>query len=816
MALIEKGQLTIDHSPLTTNFRVMIKNYFKSSWRNLIKNKAQSVINIAGLSVGMSAALLIGLWMWDELSFDKYHENYNSIAQVMEQKTNSGFINTGVAVPQPLAPALFKNYQSDFKHVVMASWTEGHILAVGDKKISYRGNFMGPDGPEIFTLRMRRGTRNGLNDPSSILLSSSVADALFGKHDPLGQLIQLDNTASFKVTGVYEDLPKNTSLHDLAFIGPWHYYAAAHDWVKKSVDDWSENSFQIYVQLAPNADIKKVSSRIKDIKLKNVTGEDAKGKPVILLQPMAKWHLYSEFKNGVNTGGAIEYVWMFGIIGIFVLILACINFMNLSTARSEKRAKEVGVRKAIGSLRTQLMNQFFFESLSMAALAFCVALLLTLLVLPFFNELSHKSMSIPWNNPFFWISSIVFTVFTGIVAGIYPALYLSSFKPAKVLKGTFKAGRSAALPRKVLVTTQFVVSIVLIIGTIIVFRQIQFAKNRPVGYNRNGLVALDVKTDDLEKHFTAFESELNAAGVIAGIAQATSPMTAVHNSRSDMEWKQKDPNLRYDFANVRLTSEYGKTTGWHIVTGRDFSGQFLTDTSAVILNEAAVKYMGLTHPLGEMIRFNDKDYVVIGVVKDLVMQSPYEPAKQTIFYLGSGDFDNIVLRISPALSTHEALSKIGAIFKKYSPSAPFAYKFVDEDYANKFQNEERVGKLAGVFAMLAIFISCLGLIGMASFMAEQRTKEIGVRKVLGASVLNLWALLSGEFVMLALVALIIATPVGYYLTQKWLQNFTYRTQLSWWIFVATGLGGLLITLLTVSFQSVKSAIANPVRSLRTE
>jgi ABC-type antimicrobial peptide transport system permease subunit len=794
----------------------MIKNYFKIAWRNLVKNKTSSFINISGLAVGMAVAMLIGLWIWDELSFNKYHENYDRIAQVMQQRNMNGIINTSTAVPQPLAPELQKKYGNDFKHVVMASWTGSHILTVGDKKISHPGIFMGAEGPEMFTLKMLTGKRNGLNDPSSILISSSVATALFDNSEPIGQMIKLDNTASFNVAGVYEDLPKNSSLANIAFMGPWDYYVASHEWVKNSRDKWNENSFQIYVQLSENADVQNVSSKIKDIKLKNVTREDAKYKPLILLQPMRNWHLYSEFKNGVNTGGAIKYVWMFGIIGIFVLFLACINFMNLSTARSEKRAKEVGICKTMGSLRLQLMTQFFSESLLMTASAFCIALLIVSVALPFFNKLSGKNMSILWMNPFFWILCIVFTLFTGIVAGVYPALYLSSFKPIKVLKGTFKAGAFTAIPRRILVIVQFVVSVVLIIATIIVFKQIQFAKDRPVGYNRNGLIMLEMATDDLEKHFAAFESELNASGAIAAIAEASSPMTDIHNSRSDLTWKEKNPNTTYDFANIRVTSGYGKTTGWKVLAGRDFSSQILTDSSAVILNEAAVKYMALTNPLGEIIRFGNKDRVVIGVVKDMIMQSPYEPAKQTIFYLSSSDFDDIVVRINPSLGIHEGLNKIEAICKKYASAVPFAYNFVDEDYAKKFKTEERIGKLASVFAVLAIFISCLGLFGMASFMAEQRTKEIGIRKVLGASVFKLWGLLSKEFASLVLVSFLIAAPTAYYFMNNWLQNYEYRTSVSWWVFAATGSGAFLITLLTVSFQSIKAAISNPVKSLRTE
>lgn len=794
----------------------MFKEHVKSAWRNLAKNKTQSIINIAGLSVGMAVAMLIGLWIRDELSFDKYHQNYGRIAQVMESNTINGVIQTRKNIEPPLAPALQKNYGSDFKSIVMSSWTDGHILSTNDKAVTYTGNFMSPAAPEMFTLKMRSGTRGGLNDPSSILLSSTVASSLFGNDEAIGKVIKIDNSASLKVTGVYEDLPKNTSLRDISFIAPWDYYVASHDWVKNALNDWHERSFQLYVELSDKADFRKVSAKIKDIKLNNVNNEEAKYNPLILLHPMSKWHLYGEFKNGVTAGGAIEYVWMFGAIGIFVLLLACINFMNLSTARSERRAKEIGIRKTIGSLRIELINQFFCESLLTAVIAFFIAMILIKISLPAFNELADKNVSIPWLNFIFWMACIAFTLFTGTIAGLYPALYLSSFKPLKVLKGTFKAGRSSVLPRRILVTIQFTVSIALIIGTVIVFKQIQFAKNRPVGYSSSGLVNLEVNTEDVERHFAAFESELHQAGAITSIAEVSTPMTAIHSSTNDLTWNEKNPNLTYDFGNIRITSGYGKTIGWQVVEGRDFSSQLPTDSSSLILNEAAVKYMGLRRPLRETIRYDDKDYVVIGVVKDMVMESPYQSAKQTIFRLSSPGFDNIVLRINPALSAHAALSRIGSIWKKYAPSVPFDYRFVDDTYARKFSSELRIGSLASIFCLLTIFISCFGLFGMATFMAAQRTKEVGVRKVLGASVFRLWTLLSREFMMLVLIASFIAIPVAYSFMRAWLQNYQYRTGLSVWVFVLAGIGALVITLLTVSFQAIKAAIANPVKTLRTE
>ena len=781
----------------------------------MVKNRASSFINIGGLAVGMAVAMLIGLWIWDELSFDKYHQNYDRLAMVMQSETASGSISTQSAIPLPLDAELRKSYGSDFKHIAICSWTEQHVLNVGDKNVSYRGNFMGAEAPEMFTLKMLAGSRQGLTDRSSILISQSVAKALFGGSDAINKIIKLDNKDAFKVSGVYEDLPANTTLHDLAFIGPWDYYINTPD-NRRSPTDWGDNSLFMYVQVADNADMANVSARIHNTKYDNMDPADRKYKPVMFLQPMSKWHLYSEFKSGVNTGGAIQYVWLFGIIGVFVLLLACINFMNLSTARSEKRAKEVGIRKAIGSLRGQLVYQFYCESMLIAVLAFVLSLALMLLILPYFNSVADKQLSILWNKPVFWLAGIGFTLFTGIVAGSYPALYLSSFRPDKVLKGTFKTGRFAAMPRKVLVVLQFTVSVVLIIGTIVVFKQIQFAKNRPIGYNRNGLVDIEVTNEDLHKNFTAVNADLLKSGAVSQIAESSSSTTGVNNDRGDIIWKGKDPSLSDYFGQINVSFNYGKTVGWQFVQGRDFNTAFVSDSSAVVLNEAAVRYMGLKAPVGEILKVGKKYLTVIGVIKNMVMESPYDPVKQTIFRIGYGAFDHVIFRLNPNRSAHEGLAAIAAVCKTYSPSVPFSYKFVDDEYAAKFATEQRVGSLATGFAILAIFISCLGLFGMAQFMAEQRTKEIGVRKVLGATVLGLWSMLSKDFVRLVVISLLIAIPTAYYLMNNWLQHYTYRSELSWWIFAATAAGAIMITLATVSYQSIKAAMMNPVKSLKTE
>jgi putative ABC transport system permease protein len=794
----------------------MFKNYFKTAWRNFIRNKAHSAINITGLSVGMAVAILIGLWIHDELSFNKNFSNYNRIAQVMQHQTFNGEVGTQYSLPYLMGSELKKDYAGDFKYICMSSLNNQHIIKSGDKMVTQSGSFMEPSITEMLSLKMIEGERSALKDYNSVLLSSSSAKAIFGSADPMNQFLKIDNKYNVKVEGVYEDLPYNSSYRDLSFIAPWQLYIDNNNWSEKATNPWRNNSFQALVQIADNADMQKVSEKIKDSKLKNVTPADAAFKPVVFLLPMSKWHLYSEFKNGINVGGRIQFVWLFGMIGFFVLLLACINFMNLNTARSEKRAKEVGLRKTIGAGRAQLIKQFFAESLLITFFSFALSLVLVQIILPSFNQVADKKILIPWTNPFFWSLAILFTIITGLIAGSYPALYLSSFKPVKVLKGTFRVGRFASLPRKVLVVLQFTVSVILIIGTIVVFNQIQFAKNRPVGYSRAGLVTVPMTTEDIHKHFEAVSTELKNSGTVSDMAESSSAITYVDETDNGFTWQGKDPSLQGDFGVVYVSRDFGKTIGWKFKEGRDFSKEFPTDSSGIILNEAAANFMNIKNPVGKIIDWDGNLYHVIGVVKDMVMQSPYEPVFRTVFVTNKDPQQVIDIRVNPSASMHDAIAKIGSVFRKYSPDEPFDYHFVNEEYAKKFGDEERIGKLASFFAILAIFISCLGLFGMASFIAEQRVKEIGVRKVLGATVFNLWGLMSKDFIILVMISLLIAVPVAYYFMHGWLQNYQYRTNLAWWIFASAGLCALLITLLTVSYQAIKAALANPVKSLRSE
>ncbi len=804
----------------------MIKNYFKIAWRNLIRNKGYSAINIGGLAVGMAVAILIGLWIYDELSFNKYHKNYNSIAQVWGGGTDpeTSKIEGSIAMQFPMAAVLKNNYQHYFKHVLMAWWIGDYALSVNNNKFMKKGEFIEAGAPDMLSLKMLNGTYAALNDPHSIILSKTTAEAIFGNDDPMNKSLKIDNRIDVKVTGIYEDIPRNNRFSEVQFFAPWAVWVSSNSWIKGNENNWDNRSFNIYVQLQPNTTMETANAGIRDFYYKNLPGdfldEVKKYKPFAQVVPMSTWHLYSEFKNGKPAEGRITFVWLFGIVGIFVLLLACINFMNLSTARSEKRAKEVGIRKAIGSVRGQLVRQFLSESFLVVLVAFVFSIAFVSLSLSWFNQLADKEMKLPFTNPVFWMVAIVFILITGFMAGLYPAFYLSSFKPVKVLKGVLKSGRFASMPRKILVVVQFTVSVILIIGTIIVYQQIQHARNRPVGYNREGLVDISMNDPNYRGKHDIIKAELLNTGMVLDMALSSNPVTDVWNNSGGYSWQGRDPEKDNDFAICIVTHDFGKTVGWQFLAGRDFSKEFATDSAGLIINETAAKYMGLKNPIGEVVKDDEtqETWKIIGVIKDMIMQSPYEPVKQTYYFV---DFkyeaaSRINIKLKPGVMANTAMAKIENVFKKIVPSAPFDYRFIDEEYGRKFSQEERIGKLSTFFAILAIFISCLGLFGLASFVAEQRTKEIGIRKIVGASVFDLWQLLSKDFVILVIVSCFIAIPVAWYYMNGWLQKYQYRTDISWWIF-ATAIGGaLLITLLTVSFQAIKAAVANPVKSLRTE
>lgn len=801
----------------------MIKNYFTIAWRNLQKSKVYSFINIFGLAMGMAVTMIIGLWVYDELSHDDYFANRDSIAQVWQTQTFNGVKGTGQAIPRALEMEMRNKYGDMFKHIVMSSWNFSNYLEFGDVKISREGSSMQEGSVDMLDLNIVKGVKNGIKDPNSIMLSQSTAKALFGDREVIGKTVRVNSQYDMMVTGVYQDVPSNNSFHDLNYITPWKHYVNSQEWIKNAQDSWGNNSFQMYVQIADHQSMDRVNKTIIDIK-KNAPGaEDSVSfNPQIFLLPMKDWYLRSNFENGMQQGGRIEYVWLFAVIGVFVLFIACINFMNLSTARSEKRAKEVGIRKSIGSSRYQLIGQFLGESLFVVGIACILAIILVTSSLKGFNHIASKEITFPWTRPEFWMLTLGFILLTALVSGSYPALYLSSFNPVKVLKGSVKAGRFAALPRKILVVTQFTVSVSLIIGTLVILKQINHTKNRPVGYNKEGLIQIPVMSRDFIGKQDLMRNEFLNSGAVIQMSTSSSPTTNVWSNRNGYNWEGKPEGFQEDLAWVEVSAEYARSLDLKLVDGRDFSREFATDSNAVLLNETAVRYMGLKNPVGTILRDDDSEdpeppMTVVGVVEDMIMQSPYEPVKQTVFVFdkyGNASYYN--LRLNPDKSVRANLDIIENVFKSHFPGLPFRYDFIDEQYAQKFAAEERIAKLAGIFTILAILISCLGLFGLASFVAEQRTKEIGVRKVLGATVSNIWTLLTKDFLLLVALSLFLATPLAWYFMQNWIQKFTYQTDISWWVFFAAGLGAILITVVTVSFQAIKAAVANPVTSLRTE
>ncbi len=787
----------------------MFRNYLKVAWRNILRDKVYSGINIGGLAIGMVVAGLIGLWIYDELTMNRQHANYDRLAQVMQHASMDGTIVTFSSLPMPTSAAIRDAYGEDFERVA-STWVGERTVAYKEKVLLQTGCFAEAPFPGMITLDMLRGTTTGLSDPSAIFLSESLATSLFGAADPIGQTVQLDYANAQQVKGIYKDLPANSSFSGLAFIAPIKLLFANG----QNTDNWYSSSFHIFAQLTAKGDFKKSSEKIKNILYAHTN--DAT-KPVLFLNPMSRWHLY-EFRNGISVNGRMKFVWLFGIIGGFVLLLACINFMNLSTARSEKRAKEVGIRKAIGSLKQQLVGQFLCESFLVVSIAAVVAMFFATLSLPVFNEFSGKKMNIPWTQPELGMVVAGFIFVIGLLAGSYPAFYLSSFRPIRALKGSLKAGHFASVPRQVMVVVQFTVSVVLVIGTLVVYDQIQFAKNRPVGYSREGLVTLNQLTSEIRQHYEAFRGELLATNAVTGVAMASTPTTGINSSADNLDWAGKDPNTQSLFGTIGIDQDYGDVVDWKVIAGRNFTRELSSDSQAFIFNEAAILQMGLKEPVGETIKWHGKEWHVIGVVDDMVMTSPFGTAMPTVFMIDSRQrpYNVLNLRLDPHATTGDAMAKIEAVFKKYSPAAPFDYRFADQEYGLKFAAEERIGKLASVFAALAITISCLGLFGLASFITERRTKEIGIRKVLGATVGQLWQMLSRDFMVLVIISCFIAVPVAWRLMDQWLQAYDYKTVISWQVFlvaIATAVG---VTLVTISYQVVKAALADPVNSLRSE
>jgi putative ABC transport system permease protein len=786
----------------------MLLNYLKVAFRNLWKNRGFSFINITGLAVGMASAILILLWIQNEVSYDQFHVKRDRIYEVWNRAVFSGQLHCWNTTPKVLASAMQHDFP-EVEHVARLNFGSHLLLSVGDKRLSSEGNMVDSDFLQVFTFPLLKGDLNtALVDMHSIVLTQTLAKKLFGAGEPMGKLIRVEDKENLKVTGIVADPPNNTRFQ-FEYLMSWAYYRHEHG------DDlqWGNNSTRTYVLLKPNASVASLAPKMKALKPRYEPDEP---KWEMFLYPISRWRLYSSFKEGSEQGGKIEFVRLFGIIAAFIVLIACINFMNLSTARSEKRAKEVGIRKVVGAPRSALIAQFIGESILLALIGGALAIGIVQLSLHGFNGLTGKRLFIPFGSPYFWIAGLLFVLVTGLLAGSYPAFFLSSFQPVKVLKGTFKKAHALITPRKVLVVLQFTFAITLIICTIIVKQQISYAQARNTGYDRNNLV-FHYLTGDIEKNYPLIKQELLSTGAASAVTKTSAPLTQAWSDTWGFQWDGKDPNDKTDFDRYSADESLAATAGIQLVQGRDFDlKQYPTDSTGVILNESAVKAMHFAKPLGQLIEDDNVKWHVVGVIKDFILRSPYSPTTPMVIEGARGFFNVMHFKLNSAHSTTEDLAKAEVVFKKYNPVYPFEFHFVDDDYAKKFDDERRTGTLTALFAALTVFISCLGLFGLATYMAENRIKEIGVRKVLGASVSGLASLLTRDFLRLVLISLLIASLIAWTAMHIWLQGYAYRVAIEWWVFAAAGLMSVSIAVITVSFQAIRAATANPVKSLRTE
>ncbi|MBK8776250.1 MAG: ABC transporter permease [Saprospiraceae bacterium] len=793
----------------------MFTNYLKIAWRNLVKNRGYTAINITGLAVGLAVAMLIGLWIRFEYSFGREHANMDQIYNVVTNgiDSKSGFKYTTQATPLPLYVAC-KDQIPEVKYSAIVNWGGNNGLMVKDKKLIRNGTEVSKDFFKIFRFKFLQGDPNtALNDPEAIVLTKGTAQDLFGHQDVVGQYVKWNNADELKITGIIEDISNDTYFGERDYFMAYQHFENQEPWVQYAKNDWGSYSCITYVELMAGAGKDQVLPKIRNLIQTNYR----ETRNEVGLYPMSQWRLYNEFDNWEASAGRIVYVRMFGIIGMLVLLLACINFMNLSTAQSIKKAKEIGVRKAIGSLRHQLIGQFLVEAVFMSSIAMVVSILILMILLPAFNTILQVGVSIPVQSPGFWMVVILVVLGTGLMAGSYPSFYLSSISSIKALKGKFITPGTAISPRRVLVVVQFVASIGLIISTLTIYKQIQYTKSRPTGYNGAGVLVVDMK-EDLIKNYEVLKNELLSTGIVESVTKSSSPVYTTHSNSVIEQYPGSVGDDKVSIVNIAVSPDYFKTLGMQLLEGRDFNAlRFDADSDKVILNQAAKELMQLKDPLGNILtEKGGRRREVIGVVENSIMENPYEKVRAARFICDPNWAGYIMFRIKDQVSFSKVESSIASIFDKYNPAFPFEYKFVDQEYGKKFALEVTVGKLASILAILAIFISCLGLFGLSSFVAEQRKKEIGVRKVIGASVFNLWQLLSKEFVVLVGISSLLAAPIAYYFMNEWLQKYSYRTEMSWWIFVAASIGALLITLLTVSFQALKAASANPIQSLKSE
>jgi len=790
----------------------MIKNYLKTAWRNLIKNKAHTFINIAGLSVGLACSLLILLWVQNELSVDAYHKNGDRLYSVYERQYYDNKVHGQYGTPGVLADELKKQIP-EIEAASNLIYGDEYTFQVGDKILKMNGADAGDDYFKMLSIPLLQGNaQTALNSPVSLAISRKMAVAFFGSpQGAIGKTIRYENKKNFKVTGVFEDLPK-TSSQKYDFVINWYNYLEENGWAK----DWGNNGPATMIMLRADAKPALVEKKITHF-LDNLNKDQKKGTFTedLGLQRLDEGYLHGNFDNGKIEGGRIEYVHLFTIVAIFILLIACINFMNLTTARSVKRAREIGVRKVVGAVRSVVIKQFIGESLLITTLAVVVSLALLVLLLPVFNQITQKEIDLPFNQPLFWIKLAALTIITGLISGSYPALFLSSFNPVKVLKGTMKLDSGTTMFRKGLVIFQFALSVILITATIIVSRQMAYVQSKNLGYDRENLIYVPMNGELMPKYNTFKEEALRMPG-IQSVSRISNVPTNMSSTTGGVNWEGKDPNLNIEFTQISVGYDFVKTLKLQMLGGRDFSKDYPTDSVGYIINEAALKRIKYADPIGKPLSFWGKKGTIVGLVKDFHFNSLHEEVQPLVIRSREQEsYGTVMVKTQPG-KTKQALASLETLCKQINPSFPFAYNFSDQEYQKLYQNEQVVTKLSDAFAFLAIFISCLGLLGLAMFTAEQRIKEIGIRKVLGASVSSLFRLLSSEFLVLVIIALFIALPISWYAMNHWLQRFAYRTPMQWWMFALSGATIILIAVLTVSFQAIKAALINPIKSLRSE
>ncbi|MBK7870051.1 MAG: ABC transporter permease [Saprospiraceae bacterium] len=784
----------------------MFKNYLTITLRNLLKNRINSTINILGLALGLTGAMVIALWIQRELSMDQFHTKADRLYRVMEHQTYSNdFVLTVFATPGPLVPAL-KEEIPEIEKATRITWGNQLLFTVGDKAFKENGHYADEDFFQMFSFKMLHGDANtALKQPTSIAISEDLANKYFNTSNAIGKVIRIDNIENYQVSAVFAKVPDQSTLQ-FDFVMPVESFVQKNDWLKT----WNSNGIQAFIQLSEGADANALEAKLKNFLIDHSDQKNA----VLDLISMGDTYLHMDYKDGkYQGGGRIVYVKLFAIIALFLILIACINFMNLSTARSALRAKEVGIRRVTGAVRGQLFGQFLGESLIMSFISGLIAIGLTALILPWFNNLFETEIVLKINNPNFWLAWLSIVILTGLVSGSYPALFLSSFQPIEVFKGVVKTGKGAVWFRQGLVVAQFAIAIFLVVGTLVIYNQMNYIRNKNLGYNKDNLLYIP-SNETLSANYEIVKSELKQIPGIQEITTSDGLIYSWGSNTSNFSWEGKNPDQDILFNHIGTSYDFVKTIGAELKAGRDFSKEFATDSVNFIINEESARLMGMTDPVGKSLTWGDTKGQIIGLVKDFSINSLHTAQQPVILYLQP--FINVLYVRIDGQNVSNTLAQMEKVVKKHSPAYPFEYRFLDEEYDQLYRSEQRVSSLSRAFAILAIFVSCLGLFGLAAFTAEQRTKEIGIRKVLGASVTSLVTLLSTDFLKLVLISTLIAFPLGWWAMNQWLERFAYRIELSWWLFVIAGVLAVVIAMLTVSSQAIRAAVANPADSLKSE